>query len=394
MTTKRLTILLCLLGALLLCGCEAAVGAERFTNPTPQQHAPETTAPPSTVPAAPPTTAPPPAFTAEHFADSLTLEQQVAQMFFIPCPAQDAQALISRVQPGGVILFGQNITGKTPDTLRAELKSFQTGLPYPVLVAVDEEGDSVVRISSSTAFRLFRFPAPRRLYLAGGEEYLLEIEAEKAALLHDLGITVNLAPVCDVVSDPTASLADRSLQQPPERTGELIAGMVKTMQKGGVGAVLKHFPGYGNGGDTHLETVVDDRPLEEFQKSDLIPFRHGIKAGAGAVMVCHNIVNAMDPSMPASLSPAVNKLLREDLKFKGVIITDDLIMDAISMRYDSGEAAIQAILAGNDMLITTWSDVRYQAVLDAVAQGRISPERIRESAVRILQWKMDLGLIG
>ena len=260
-------------------------------------------------------------------------------------------------------------------------------------MAVDEEGGSVVRISSSTAFRLFPFPAPRRLYLAGGEEYLLEIEAEKAALLHDLGITVNLAPVCDVVSDPTASLADRSLQQPPERTGELIAKMVKTMQKGGVGAVLKHFPGYGNGGDTHLTTVVDDLPLEDFQKSDLIPFRHGIQAGVGAVMVCHNIVNAFDPSMPSSLSPAVNRLLREELKFGGVIITDDLIMDAISMRYDSGEAAIQAILAGNDMLITTWSDERYQAVLDAVNQGRISPERIRESAVRILQWKMDLGLI-
>ena len=101
----------------------------------------------------------------------------------------------------------------------------------------------------------------------------------------------------------------------------------------------------------------------------------------------------MDPSMPASLSPAVNKLLREELKFCGVIITDDLIMDAISSRYDSGEAAVLAILAGNDMLITNWSDGRYQAVLDAVNQGRISPERIRESAVRILQWKLDIGLI-
>ena len=393
MTTKRLTILLCLLGALLLCGCEAAVGAERFTNPTPQQHAPETTAPPSTVPAAPPTTAPPPAFTAEHFADSLTLEQQVAQMFFIHCPAQDAQALISRVQPGGVILFDQNITGKKPDTLRAELESLNTGLPYPLLVAVDEEGGSVSRISSNPAFRLFKFPSPRQAYLDGGEKYLLEIEAEKAALLKSLSIRVNLAPVCDVVNEKTAFLADRSLQLPPEMTGEMIAKMVTTMQQGGVGAVLKHFPGYGNCDDTHVDTVVDDRTLDQFRKNDLIPFRKGIEAGAGAVMVCHNIVNALDPSMPASLSPEVNKLLREELKFGGVIITDDLIMDAISSHYDSGEAAVLAILAGNDMLITTWSDSRYQAVLDAVDQGRISPERIRESAVRILQWKLDIGLI-
>ena len=389
MTTKRLTIWLCLI-CMLLCGCEAAVGVDRFTNPTvPKEWVPETTAAPTTVP----TTAPAPVFSAEAFADSLTLQQQVAQMFFIHCPAQDAQALISRVQPGGVILFSQNINGKTPDTLRAELESLNTGLPYPLLVAVDEEGGSVSRISSNPAFRLFKFPSPRQAYLDGGEKYLLEIEAEKAALLKSLGIRVNLAPVCDVVNEKTAFLADRSLQLPPEMTGEMIAKMVTTMQQGGVGAVLKHFPGYGNCDDTHVDTVVDDRTLDQFRKNDLIPFQKGIEAGAGAVMVCHNIVNALDPSMPASLSPEVNKLLREELKFGGVIITDDLIMDAISSRYDSGEAAVLAILAGNDMFITTWSDSRYQAVLDAVDQGRISPERIRESAVRILQWKLDIGLI-
>ena len=148
-----------LLALLLLAGCGAA--------PV------ETTAAPTTVP----TTAPAPVFSAEAFADSLTLQQQVAQMFFIHCPAQDAQALIARVQPGGVILFSQNINGKTPDTLRAELESLNTGLPYPLLVAVDEEGGSVSRISSNPSFRLTRFPSPRQAYLDGGEKYLLEIEA-------------------------------------------------------------------------------------------------------------------------------------------------------------------------------------------------------------------------
>lgn len=389
MNTKRLTILLCLLSTLLLCGCDTALGADRFTNPTETRPwTPETTAAPTTA-----ATTAPPVFTAEGFVDALTLEQQVAQMFFIRCPAENARDLIARVQPGGVILFSQNITGKTPDTLRAELDGFHAGLPYPVLIAVDEEGGSVCRISSNSAFRLFRFPSPRTAFLDGGEDRLLELEAEKADLLHSLGIHVNLAPVCDVVSKDTAFLADRSLMLPPERTGELIGKMVKTMQSGGVGAVLKHFPGYGDCDDTHVEMVVDDRPLDQFRKNDLIPFKSGIEAGAGAVMVCHNIVNAIDPSMPASLSGPVNKLLRDELSFRGVVITDDLIMDAISTRYDDGEAAVLAILAGNDMLITTWSDVRYQAVLDAVAQGRISPERIRESAVRILQWKMDLGMI-
>lgn len=390
MSTKRLTILLCLLGTLLLSGCEASIGGVRYTNPTvPVEWVPETTAAPTTVP----TTAPP-AFTAEQFADSLTLEQQVAQMFFIRCPAENAQELISRVQPGGVILFSQNITGKTPDTLRTELEGYHAGLPYPLLIAVDEEGGTVTRISSNPAFRLTRFPSPRRAYLEGGEERLLELEAEKADLLRGLGIQVNLAPVCDVVNKDTAFLADRSLMLPPEKTGDLIAKMVDTMQQGGVGAVLKHFPGYGNCDDTHVDMVVDDRPLEQFRENDLIPFRYGIEAGAGAVMVCHNIVNAMDPTMPASLSAPVNRLLREELGFRGVVITDDLIMDAVSTRYDDGEAAVLAVLAGNDMLITTWSDTRYQAVLDAVEQGRISPERIRESVVRILQWKMDLGLIS
>lgn len=384
----------------LLCGC-ADLPGERYVNPT-VTTAPETTAPESTPSEAtvPATTAPPAAVpavsrqtAAEQYVDIMPLEQQVAQMFLIRCPESEVNTLISECQPGGLILFNRDTARQTPESLTETLRSYQNHSTTPLIIAVDEEGGSVTRISNRTAFRESRFLSPRKAFWQGGDELVLEQEAEKAQLLTSLGINVNLAPVCDVVTDESAIMADRSLQLDADYTGKLIAEMVETMTQNGIGACLKHFPGYGNCGDTHTGTVVDERSLERFRESDFIPFRMGIEAGAGSVMVCHNIVTAMDASLPASLSPAVHQILREELKFDGVILTDDLAMEAITDVYGSGEAAVLAVLAGNDMLITTWTDVQYEAVLEAIDQGRISPERIRESAVRIIRWKMELGLM-
>ena len=146
-------------------------------------------------------------------------------------------------------------------------------------------------------------------------------------------------------------------------------------------------------GDTHTGKVVDDRSMGMLRAYDFLPFQKGINAGVGAVMVSHSIVNAIDSSWPATLSAEVHRVLRDELGFHGVIITDDLAMGAITELYDPGEAAVQAILAGNDLLLTNWSEGQYQAILDAVAEGRISADVIRRSCIRIVQWKMDLGLL-
>lgn len=378
--TKRINLLLAAL--LLFSGC----------TPVPAQTIGQTTIQ-TTVPIA--TTAPtePAPDPAEVLVDALTLEQQIGQMFLLRCPETDVESLVTQYQFGGLILFNRDVQGQTPETLAAKIESYQLCAEIPMIISVDEEGGSVTRISNHSAFREARFPSPRNAYADGGLENLLNVETEKARLLRSLGINMNLAPVCDVVTDPGAFLYDRALGLGPEETGSCIAAMVQTMADHGVGAVLKHFPGYGNCADTHVGSAFDDRTMEEFRAVDFLPFRAGFESGAGAVMVCHNVVNCMDPELPASLSPEVHRILRDELQFDGVIITDDLVMDAISGTYGEGEAAVLAVIAGNDMLCTSGYEVQFQAILDAVADGRITPEQIRRSALRIIRWKMCLGLM-
>ena len=157
--------------------------------------------------------------------------------------------------------------------------------------------------------------------------------------------------------------------------------------------VLKHFPGYGSNVDTHTGIAIDARPIETFRSSDFLPFEAGIDAGAQSILVSHNIVQCMDGELPASLSPAVHDILRDELGFEGVIMTDDLIMEAIT-EYTGGEnAAVLAVQAGNDMLVSSDFVTQYNAVLAAVQDGTISEDHIRESAIRVIRWKMDLGLM-
>ena len=165
------------------------------------------------------------------------------------------------------------------------------------------------------------------------------------------------------------------------------------MKKHKIGAVLKHFPGYGNNADTHVGMAVDHRSLEELENRDLLPFAAGIQAGADAILVSHNIVTALDPEYPASLSSAVHDYLRNVMGFAGVIVTDDLVMEAITQAYGAEEAAVLAVLAGNDLLCSSEYPIQYPAVLDAVRSGRISMQQLDESVMRILQWKKELGLI-
>ena len=140
--------------------------------------------------------------------------------------------------------------------------------------------------------------------------------------------------------------------------------------------------------------VRDDRPLETFQAEDFLPFQAGIDAGAPSILVSHNIVSCMDDSLPASLSPAVHRLLRDDLGFDGVIMTDDLSMDAIDSQYGLEESAVLAVLAGNDLLISSDFTTQIPAVLEAVEEGVIPQSQIDSAVLRVLRWKQQLGLLA
>ena len=166
------------------------------------------------------------------------------------------------------------------------------------------------------------------------------------------------------------------------------------MDRAGIGSVLKHFPGYGSNENTHTGISVDTRPYETFEETDFLPFAAVIAAGAPAVLVSHNIVQCMDADLPASLSPAVHRVLRDELGFAGVILTDDLAMDALKEYAPDGHAAVLALQAGNDMVVTTdyWTEI--PAVLAAVENGTLSEETIDAAAARVLRWKFHLGLLG
>lgn len=383
-----------LLPILLLLLCLTGCGSEQSpVQPVPEPVA-ETFAQPPLAETMPETIPTEPEDPMIELLKELTLEEKVGQLFLARCPEEDQLGMITAYQPGGYVLFDRDLEGQTPETLEITLDSYQDFSRIPMLIAVDEEGGTVCRVSNHKAFRAYRFPSPRSLYEEGGMEAVLQVEAEKANLLKSLGIHVNLAPVCDITGDPAAFLYSRSLGAKPETVSQFVEETVKIMAKRQVGSVLKHFPGYGNNADTHVGIAVDNRSLQALENCDLQPFAAGIRAGCGAVMVSHTIVTAMDDSLPASLSPAVHDYLRHTMGFEGVITTDDLVMDAISDTYGAEEAAVLAVLAGNDLLCCTEFGVQYEAVLEAVKAGRIPESRIDASVERILRWKDSLGLFN
>ena len=156
------------------------------------------------------------------------------------------------------------------------------------------------------------------------------------------------------------------------------------MSNHNVHSCLKHFPGYGNNADTHTGIAIDNRPMSEFYEKDLLPFRSGIEAGADAVLVSHNIITSVDPDLPASISPEIHRILRDELGFDGLIITDDMSMGAMA-EYDA--PYIKAVLAGNDMIIVSDIDNAYNEVLGAVKDGTIPMDVLDRAVERILESK-------
>lgn len=324
---------------------------------------------------------------------TMSIEEKVGQMFFVRCRKNTAELDLEKYYLGGYILFDEDIKGQTKDTLKAALESYQNHSGLKLLIGIDEEGGTINRLSKYTAFRKVPFYSPKALYDEGGYPLIISDTEEKATLLKSLGINVNLAPVSDVSSDPADYIYARTFGKGAEETAEYVKTVVETMSASKIGSTLKHFPGYGNNVDTHTGIAIDERSYDSFVRADFLPFQAGIEAGAGSILVSHNIVKAMDENLPASLSPAVHKILRDDLKFTGVIMTDDLKMDAIKKYIGDEASAVLAIQAGNDLIIASNFDVQIPSVVLAVKNGTITESRIDESLLRILLWKLKLGII-
>ena len=323
----------------------------------------------------------------------MTIEEKVGQMFYVACPDDGAKEAVSEYHLGGYILFGRDFEGKTKEEITATINEYQKAADIPLLIGVDEEGGTVVRVSRNSNLRDNPFLSPRETFADGGWQAIDADAREKAELLLSLGINVNMAPVCDITSDSDAFMYDRSFSGDYKEASEFVKRVVNISSENKLGTVLKHFPGYGSTADTHKGIAYDSREYSEFENADFKPFLAGIENGADCVLVAHNIVNCIDSEYPASLSLKVHNILRETLGFDGVIMTDDLSMQAITDYTGADKSAVFAVKSGNDILCCSDVAVQYSAVLSAVKNNEIPESQIDKSVRRILRWKQKLGLI-
>lgn len=330
---------------------------------------------------------------ADKLLENMTLEEKVGQMFLVRYPESDAVEEIKKYSPGGYILFGRDFENETKESILEEITNCQDNSKIKMIIGVDEEGGTVVRVSQYKAFRSSPFKSPQALWQEGQLPKILEDSKEKSALLKSIGINMNLTPVADVPTDTSSFIYKRSYGRGAEKTAIYVSELIETMNEDNILSAMKHFPGYGDNVDTHTGIAIDKRTYSDFQNTDFLPFKSGIEAGGPTILVSHNIINCMDAEYPASLSKEVHEILRDELGFTGIIMTDDLAMDAVKSYVENGEAAVQAVLAGNDMIISSDFETQRNEVINAVKDGKISEETINNAVRRILACKYKYGII-
>ena len=320
-----------------------------------------------------------------NYLEQMTLEEKVGQMIFARMPSAGQAEALETYHFGGYILFASDFEGKTLEQVKEEIASYQLLSKVPLLMASDEEGGTVTRISQL-------LETPLALYQAGGIEAILSDAKQKTSLLKEEGIYAGFFPVADLSTNPSSFIYDRTIGQDAKTTADYIGQLVTLLKEEQFASTLKHFPGYGDNADSHTDLVYDNRSLEELRSNDFLPFKAGIEAGADSIMVSHNIVPAID-NVPSSISPEINKILRNKLGFEGVIMTDDFDMQGLVQFVDQDTGALQTIQAGTDMILSSSYASQIPYIIEQVKAGTITEERIDQSVKRILGMKYDIGLI-
>lgn len=345
---------------------------------------------------------------AKQLAASMTLEQKVAQMFMITPDAltgvdgatragDSTKAAYTQYPVGGIIYMSKNLTGTDQTTeMLSNMKNYSqeiTGLP--IFLGVDEEGGSVSRIASNSAFGVTDVGNMCDVGATGDPQNAYNAGSSIGTYLNALGFNMDFAPVADVLSNPDNTVVkDRSFGSDSQMVADMVCAEMQGLNEHQILSVVKHFPGHGaTTEDSHDGPAVTSKSLEDLMSNELVPFQQAINNGASFVMVGHISVPAITgDNTPGSLSPVmVTDVLRGQMGFHGVIITDAMNMGAISAQYSSGDAAVVAINAGVDMILMP-DDFQsaYQAVIDAVANGTLTEDRINESVARIIKVKLSM----
>lgn len=329
----------------------------------------------------------------EDCIEKMTLDQKLSQLMILTNEKDITEQNLRQFQPGGIIFFGVDFKGKTKKMVSQRVNTLQSFMKYPLLVGVDEEGGDVSRISGLVDEDIPVFECARESGNKKDWNALADETVTKAELLQSMGINVNFDPVADVVTDRMAYMYMRSAGGDAEIVSEYVRTVTKNMKEKNIISCLKHFPGYGNNGNTHQSYIQDSRSMDCFKEVDFLPFEAGLQAGADMVMVSHLVMGAVDRDNPASLSLKVHELLRDDFQFDGVVIADDLNMQAVLSQMTLEEASGAAFAAGNDMIFSADFPASLKGAKKALAEGRITEEQIDHSVKRVLRMKMKHNLI-
>lgn len=328
----------------------------------------------------------------DQMMEKMTLEEKVGQLFMARVPEQNQIADIQNFHLGGYLLFDRDMEGKGQAEVKQAIADYQANSKTPMFIGSDEEGGTVSRLSRNQIVSP-AFESPQTLYKKNGWDGIKQEIDRKAQVFGELGIQLGMFPDADVSTDPESFIYDRTIGMDAAGTSHYVKLSVEEMKKQKLGSTIKHFPGYGNNRDSHVEIVTDDRPLDELRKNDFLPFEAGINAGVDSIMVSHNIVKAIDGNRPASISKPVHDLIRNELGFTGVIMTDDMDMAGLANFISQEEAGLQALQAGNDMILSSSYSTQIPYILDAIKKGEYSEEQLNHSVERLLTWKVELGLI-
>lgn len=332
--------------------------------------------------------------------NAMSLEEKIGQMVIAGIDGEtlgeNTVTLIKQYHVGGIILFSKNLKGVNQSLhLINDLKEINASNPIPLFISVDEEGGRVSRLPPE----IKKMPPSQDIGNMNSVLLSYQVGMTIGKQLKAFGFNMDFAPVLDINNNPdNPVIGNRAFGNHPKVVKEMGIAEMQGLQDERVIPVVKHFPGHGNTAtDSHVGLPVEDHSLQMLKNFELIPFEEAINNQADAVMVAHILLPQIDPQYPSSMSKTIiTHLLREDLNFTGVVMTDDLTMGAILKNYDIKEAAIASILAGTDILLVChqFNNVTYvmNGIKEAVEKGTLSEERINESVYRILKLKDKYNL--
>ncbi|OQY39471.1 MAG: hypothetical protein B6229_03710 [Spirochaetaceae bacterium 4572_7] len=338
----------------------------------------------------------------DELIENMTIEEKIGQLFIFQIRGYKSltpnlKEFLDKYKPGGIILFSNNIVND--HQVETLIQEIQRDRDIPMFIGVDEEGGIVSRLGKNSNISVTHLPPALDIGNTGNVELAYNSGKILGRELTALGFNMDMAPVADVNTNPNNPvIGNRTYSADPIIAGEMVSQVIKGLHEYNIASVIKHFPGHGDTSlDSHLGSVVSPHGRERLNQIEFVPFIYGISAGTDAIMTAHMIMPKISSSpLPATLNPEIiTDIIRNDLGFNGIVMTDALDMGAIAQHYSSEKAAILGIKAGIDILLIPYKQsAAYTGLLNAVNSNEISIKRVNKSLTRILSVKYDRSILN